>query len=155
MAASTITIQGLLTPGAADAFIQAAINTGLTGQDNTAFRIKEILLDYPSPIQGANIQTFDFQITRGSKAALVNYSDTSLIIRDARATVTTTTGSMFVDRVKDFVPQGDLIIVESAIYLGFKTSAAGAVVSLGYKLVLEEIKVTADQRISILSARLP
>lgn len=152
--AQTYTIQGVLSTTTNDTYIQSTLLTGLTGTDNTAFRIKELLLEHPTVVNGVSTAS-EMQLSRGTKASMSAWTDTSLILRDKRAVQLTTSGAQFQDCVKDIVPQGDLIIVETQIFLGFKTTGFAALATLGYKLVLEEIKISADQRISILSSRLP
>jgi uncharacterized protein (DUF342 family) len=153
--AQTFTIQGKLSTIANDTFIQIAIATGLTGTDNTAFRIKEFLIEHavsPSAILNADSEV---QLTRGTKAALVDYSDTSLIVRDKKSVRGTTSGCAFVSPVTDLVPQSDIIVVETQLFLAYKTTSYAALATMQYKILLEEIKISADQRISILSSRLP
>ncbi len=152
MASTTYVVQGVLTETVADTFIQATLNTGLAGSDNTAFRIKEFILEHP--LMAANGAKSEVQLTRGPKAAIINYADPSLIFKDERYMYLATNGAVLQEQIKDIVPQGDLIIVEPQIYLGFKTLAAGAV-SIGYKVIFEEIKITTDQRLAIFNSRLP
>jgi len=150
---NTTVIQNTLTTTTADTFIQATIGTGLTGSDTSAFRIKELIIEYP--FLAANNAVAEYQLTRGTKVGMASWSDTSLIFKNKRALSLTTSGAVLEELVVDFVPQGDLIIVEQQIYLGFKTTSTGGIATLGYKLVLEEIKISQDQRIGILSNRLP
>jgi len=153
--AQTFQVQGILNLSANDTYTQLAVTTGLTGTDNTAFRIKELLLEHPNLNTAAALVTSEVQLTRGSKAALVDYSDTSLIIRDKRGVVGSAAGWFFQDNTKDFIPQSDLIIVETQIFLGCKTTGTGAAAKYQFKILFEEIKISADQRIAILSSRLP
>ena len=156
MANQTFVVQGILSTTANDTFIQSIVTTGLTGQDNSAFRIKEMLVEHPQlPNVLAQVKS-EWQLTRGSKSAMVNYSDTSLILRGVKYQQLAGTGfGVVYDAQQDIIPQSDLIVVETQIYLGFKTTAFAALATVQYKLILEEIKISADQRIAILSSRLP
>jgi len=151
---NTFTVQGVISTLVADTFAQLALPTGLTGNDTTAFRIKQYQFEHPQ-LANINAVKSEVQLTRGSKLSMANFLDTSLLVKDARIVALVTSGMYLQDLIKDVSPQGDIIIVEQQIYIGYKTTAQGATASLGYKLVFEEIKITADQRIAILAQRLP
>ena len=153
--ANTFVLQGVVTASANDTYTQVAVNTGLTGLDKSAFRIKDLIIEHPAFQNALGNQKSEFQITRGSKAAMVNYADSSLLIRDVRQMLLNTAGSFYADNVKELIPQGDIIIVETVIYVAMKTTLSGAIGTLQYKLLLEEINISADQRVQILSSRLP
>jgi hypothetical protein len=150
---NTFTIRGILATTVNDTFIQTVITTGLTGQDNSAFRISEIQLEHP--LLSANGSYSEMQLTRGTKAAMANFSDNSLLFKDKRGVVFVTSGMSEQQLIADYVPQGDIVVVEQQIYLGFKTTAFGALATIGYSITLEPVTVTPDERITILSQRLP
>jgi hypothetical protein len=156
MANQVFTIQGKVATSVANTFTQLALPTGLTGLDTTAFRIKELIVEHPLLDTAPAFGNSQLQITRGTKAAVADYADTSLLVRLTRAYQAS--GAAYImqyNPVDDLVPQSDIIIVETQLYLGVKTLGFVGVATFNYKMLLEEVKITADQRISILSSRLP
>ena len=151
---NTFVAQGVIATITNDTYIERALPTGLTGNDNTAFRIKEFIFEHPILGTG-NGNRSEVHIARGTKVGIALYSDTSLLVKDSRTMTLTTSGAVVQQPIVDVSPLGDIIIVESQIFLGFKTTAFAGLASLGYKIIFEEIGIATDVRIAILAQRLP
>lgn len=150
--AIVIVLQGIITESANDTFTQISLTTGLTGNESFGYRVEELDLEFPSL---AGNSTHEAQLTRGTKLAMANFSDASLILREKLTTFTTTSGAAVYSPIRNLVPKADLIIVEPTIYLAYKSTGQAGVGPMGYRLALSQFKVSDAERITLLSNRLP
>lgn len=151
---ATTTLITAVAQGSADAFAQGTINTGLSGSDNSAFRVIGMLVELPTFVGITGNQEVEFSIARASKAAMPLLSDDDVVFKFKRRLNAATSGVAVFDLVEEIVPENEILLIESQIYVQFDTAATTATNSLVLRLIVEDAKVTTDQRIAILQSRI-
>ncbi len=124
-----------LTQGGADAFIQAAIATALSGQTKVAYRLASLEVEWPRfpQVDQANHQ---LSLTRKSFAAMsasMLLEKSTIFARTRQVVLATAVGTYAYDRTERFTwsDEDAPIIVEDPIYAQFD-SAATALVNVCY-----------------------
>lgn len=152
--AGTVTLLASVTQGAADAFAQATINTGLSAILNTGYTIKQIEYELPNTGTVATSWSQELALSRASKASMATLADDDLLFRKKFSTfVSTAAGFVIWENVGIYVPQGEIILIEEQIYLQFDSNASTLSGTAIMKITCEPIKVTDAQRIAILQSR--
>lgn len=147
-----------LTQGSADAFIQANMATALSGQTKTAYRVREILIEWgvagSSQGQGVfNGGVWELCLTRKTQAAMPVITDKSVIAKFKRASAITTSGASILDTISRYVysEDDDLIIVEDPVYWQLDTAGTAltnvAQVRVGY----QEVSISEVDRLTLIT----
>jgi len=72
-------VVGSVTQGSADAFAEAEIATALSGQTSRAFRVREIMVEFPAFTTTAS--SIELTLTRRSMSAIPLITDRNVIAR--------------------------------------------------------------------------
>lgn len=146
-----ISLFGTVTQGAADAFVQGQINTGLSVASKDAYLIKAITLEFVTTALSTTDQSnYEIALSRVSKAAMPNTYDNDVLYKWKRATRLTTSGALVQDLVVVIVPDNEIKVIEGIIYLDFDSNATGGVNQLVVRIDCELTTVSDAERISIL-----
>lgn len=124
--AATTPLAFALTQGSADAFVQASVLTGLSG--NTAYNVRQVFseLTNSAAISGTNVDAvWEMAITRRSKAAMPNLADTDVIWKRSLAVLYTTSGHVLVPLTEVWTPQLEVPIVEDTLYAQLDSNGSG------------------------------
>lgn len=148
---------GSATQGSADAFVEAQIATALTGIGNVAFRMRELLIELSSPnvLVGGNAD-LQVQLTRRTKAAIVNVNDRDLIAKIGLTGRFTTSGRWVAPDVfrQTFSEDDELLIVEDPLYLALDSTGTSAAQSAWVRIGYERVSISAVDRLTLLTQSL-
>lgn len=156
-------LYGLCTQGANDAFVQATIQTGLTGLTKTAYRVKQIGFDLvlPAvpyfPTNNVAVQDIEIALTRRSKTDVVTYADPDLIHkwRYGCAVFTGVGTPPYLECSQVWIPSGDpVLIVEDALYAQLDTTATSATWSTYVFIDYDVVTISELDRLSLLTQSL-
>lgn len=138
----------------ADGFITVPINTGLTSAGGAGYRLVQISAELPflNNVQGSNVE---FALSRANKTvAIPNILDDDILYKDKRYCAFNTSGGNIQDLISVERPADDILIIEEQIFLLFDSALTTIINSIQLKLTMETVKVSTDQRLSILQSRL-
>lgn len=144
-----------IVQGSADAYIEGEIVTGLQAIGSLAYRLLKCTIGWPTlPIGAATSQ--EFQISRTSKAAIAEVNDRDIILSRRRDIKMTTSGAVLNDkRVEEITfPVSDesgIIIVEDPIYIAFDSGSTSLTSTLYFQMVVEQIKISEVDRLTLLA----
>jgi len=136
-----------ITQGGADAFVQATMETALTGQTKQAYKVLEIQIENAnanSIFFGAGVaEEWEIALSRRSKAAIPEISDVDVIKKFKFGTTYQTAVGQGVqpDGILLWQPPAGLepIVVEDPLYIQLDSNATGlthsAIVVVTYELV--------------------
>lgn len=151
--ASKIILTASVTQGAANAFAQVSINTGLLASGSIGYRIDQIQWEFP-PTMATGLE-WEAGLSRASKVAMPTLADDDLLWKDKFiALQQSAVGFNFIDTVKEYRPAEDLILIEEAVYFMIDSAAMAAAGTAIVRLACSQVKVTTDERIAILQSRL-
>lgn len=145
-----------LVQGAANAFIQGTINTGLSVTGNQGYRLDQLTIETSDNGHGgAGFSVWEWALSRASKAAMPTLADDDVLIKDKFAgKVGTDVGWIPLPGILELRPEQDIIIIEDVIYGMFKTLNLAAASTVILVLDVSPVKVTTDERIAILQSRI-
>lgn len=137
--------------GAADAFVEASVVTGLQGTQSS-YRLRELLLELP-PMSSAAANDMQVQINRRSKAAIASISDPDVIFNfREQIQWATAVGILRRERSLRFVfsEDEDVRIVEETLYLDVDSASTGAANTIVVRLGVETVRISETDRLSLL-----
>jgi hypothetical protein len=125
-----------LTQGSADAFIQGSVITGL--QAKQAYRLDGIAFSLSEASMAAlsATGTWDYRVTltRRSKAALPEITDTDVIASYSLANGFTTSGAYMFTGDYYWKPDVEIPLVEEIIYAQLDSTAIGAAITVNLRM---------------------
>jgi hypothetical protein len=143
------------TQGSADAFVQAEMATALSGIGNVAYRVREVLFEFSSIINGVS-SDIAACIARRSKAAMPNVTDRDVLVKIWMQVKFTTSGAQNQHQVQrlTFTEDDELLVVEDPLYL-VVDSASTALSNVVYaRIGYERVSISALDRLSLLTQSL-
>lgn len=143
---------GTVTQGAADAFANAIINTGIVTSGKQGLAIRNIFLEQVTNVpaaMGADM-SYEYALSRVVKAAMPTIFDNDVVWKRKWETSIQTSGAVLVDSVYQFAPNYDIILVESSLNFMIDTNGTAAVNTAVIRLDCEVVTVSDALRISIL-----
>jgi len=145
---------GSVTQGGADAFAQAALQTGLEGQTRIGWKV--LGLDFEIPrIPGIMAATnIELALSRRTKAAMPNITDLDVIKKIKLGEEGTTSGLMATTNIINWVPDGEVIIVEPSLYFLVDSNATTLTQTVYFRLEYELVTLTEVERLSLLTRSL-
>ena len=122
-------LSGRAVQGGADAFKELAITTNLDPANGYAYEIKKIEFCYENfAFVAANFQELDVVLSRDTKAAIPELSDTDVMYKFHKELgFATAVGFYDLSLAWEYVPTGGMYIVEPTIYLQIDSAATAAV----------------------------
>lgn len=121
-----------MTQGSADAFVQGSVLTGLSGR--SAYNIRAFYMEITSPQTYAGNLSADSSlevvITRRSKTAVTTLADVDVLHKWSFINALTTSGEIFFEATKVYVPELEVPIVEETLYAHVDSSAIGAALTV-------------------------
>jgi len=132
----------------ADGFVSVPINTGL-GQGNVGFSLQSILAEWPF-FTAANLSNMEWCLSRVNKASMPTVVDNDILVKQKRHLLYGGSGAFMYDLVQEYVPDSDIIIIESVIYLLFDTNLSAVVNTVNLAIDVDTVKVSDSERITIL-----
>lgn len=149
-------LRGVVTQGGADAFAQASVTTGLSGETRKAYRVIEITVEWTG-VPDANNDVIECQMTRKSFAAMTNVADKALIFKRREILLLTTSGAVITSYVRNYQFDHDagdrFLIVEDPLYIAIDSTAVGTL-SMYYDIAYEEVTISEQARLELLVASL-
>lgn len=145
---------GAATQGSADAFVQAEVATALTGQNQRAFRVGEILFELSTALAfNADLQAV---LSRRSKAAMPALTDRDVIAKWDLTTKLTTSGAVVTSRnVRfTFTEDDELLIVEDPVYLIVDSTGTGLANTVNCRIGYTSVSISAVDRLTLLTQSL-
>jgi hypothetical protein len=147
-----------VTQGGADAFaISAAFDTGLSGQTQRAYRVRELLFEFPRPSAGAITNTNqELALCRRTKTAMPVITDKDVIAKVAWRVEIATSGAYLLDAVKRsaFTEDDELLIVEDSLYLAIDSNATTLTSTAYCRIGYELVNISAVDRLTLLTQSL-
>jgi hypothetical protein len=144
-----------LVQGSADAFVQGSVLTGLTG--NQAYALlgvaKEILNAATLMTAAADFE-ISMALTRRSKAAMPNISDSDVIWKSVLAFNFTTSGVTELTLTEYWKPDLEIPIVEETIYAQLDSTGTGAVQSAILRMDVEVDTMSPIDRLNLITRSL-
>ena len=151
---SAVVLRGSVTQGAANAYVQTSMLTGLSAGGNDALLVKEIVLEVVGVAPGAAaITEMEFALTRATKAAMVVISDDDLIWKNRFSNYYAASFMPELGLVR-FVPQVDLVLIEDTVYFSFDSSNLAALTTAYLNVLAMPATVTESEKVGILLSRL-
>jgi len=141
-----------ITMGAADAFIEGVIPTGIIPANGMAFQLLKLELLFQTTLSGISADGYViWALTRDTKAAMAYYDDDDVILADGFDNALTTSGQVILPRrhVYDF-PEG-VYIVEPNLYVQNLSGATGSAIHTHWRLWYEEVKLTEVEILRLLN----
>jgi hypothetical protein len=147
------TLQGTVVQGGADAFVQSSIVTALAGQSRQAYRVLglHVEIDRFFMAAGANIEV---AFTRRTKAAMPLISDVDVVHKFKWGMEFTTSGGFNQYAIGDWIPAGDVIIVEDPLYVQLDSNATTGTHTVAWQLEYEIITLSEVDRLNLLARSL-
>jgi hypothetical protein len=144
-------LRGTITQGGADAFVQAQITTGLSGETRKAYRVRDLVIEYLSTI-GGNAGSVEISFSRKSLAAMPALSDKHCIWRsEIRLSVLTSVGVFQSDdMIRQTFEDDEFLIVEDPLYMQLDSTGTGATNVATFALGYEEVAIADDDRLELL-----
>lgn len=140
--------------GAADAFVAATLNTGINVAANGAYRIKEIMWEFPT-LNAAASPNIEWALSRASKTSMPTLADDDILFKNKRVCYQQTgVGFQWLENVLIYTPQEDIILIEEQVFILLDSNATGLANTMVGRLTVEAAKVSTDERIAILQSRI-
>jgi len=144
----------VLTQGSADAFVQASEATGIDPGAGKGWLLTRVETWFPiaSNLQGMSADAaVHFALTRDSKAALSDLSDSDVIFCDGFSNALTTSGEVVVPNLYvNVLPEGT-VIVEPTIYAHLDSTATGLTMTAHMRIYYEEVRLSEIEILRMLS----
>lgn len=158
-----------LTQGGADAFIEASVNTGLSGITNQAIRILRASIEFDGaaarPFSAvAAQQDVEFAMTRRSKSSMPAITDQQVILKKHHGlTVGTAVGYFLQDSILTWeapnveaekLDDGAILVIEDPVYLQLDSTATGYTLVGSVRIEYDTVRITTEDRIRLLELSL-
>lgn len=147
-------ISNIVTQGAADAYAQAEISTGLANVTNRCFRIRRI--EWFMVALASADSNLQLSLCGRSLAAFDLFDNATLAAIWKQVELTTSGSPVY-----ELYPNGvnydrdmDLLIVEESLFLQVDSNGTGAANTCGIRIWVEDRTITTTERLSIQAARL-
>lgn len=141
-----------LTQGAADAFVQSSLSTGLSGKQ--AFRLVGYWFQFTGNYGTTNLSEVSFALTRRSKTAVPLASDTDVIDLFGWQALFATSGLLIRDRIFYRRMEVDTPIVEDTIYAQLDSTSTGNTNSCVVRLDVELDSMSEIDRLNLITRSL-
>lgn len=145
-------ITGSALQGGADAYVEASINTALTGQTRQGYNVTRITFEGANwAFGGSGVFEYEVALSRRSKAAMPDIDDPDVILKWAPAFRLSTSGGFQGDKIIEFLPPDrSMIIVEDPIYLELDSNNTAGANNVIAVIEFEVITLSEVDRLSIL-----
>lgn len=140
------------TQGSADAFAQGSCATGLTGR--LAYNLKGIAFEFTAKRNFVNQSRLQLRLTRRSKAALPNISDTDVIWAWDEVAAYVTSGGAFGVQCGYFTFPLDMPIVEEFLYLQIDSDLTAVSNGVIVRLDVEQDTISDVDRLNLIARSL-
>lgn len=143
-----------LTQGSNDAFVQGSVLTGLTGRQ--AYNLKQITMEFTN-IEGAslvNVSSVELAITRRSKTAIPNMSDSDVIAKYKFGFRLTTSGAVLQPSIIVLPMQVETPIVEETVYAQLDSTLMGITLVAVARLEVEIDTMSDIDRLNLITRSL-
>ncbi len=143
-----------LTQGGADAFVQAEEITGIDPSSGQGWLLKRLEVQFPlaSGLQGLSADSgVQFGLTRDTKVAVSDLSDSDTIMTDGFFNALTTSGELFVpDLFVYHFPDG-VLVVEPSLFAHLDSSSTGLTLTANMRLYYETVKLSEVEILRMLT----
>lgn len=148
-----ITLNVQATQGAADAFVQASVQTLVSPGGSDGLLMLGAQVEFGSGIGGSANR--ELVLSRGSKTSMPSIIDDDVIFKYKEVSLLTTSGQVY-ENMTPFIPLPPqaIIVVESYLFLDLDSNATAAVQTATLLMWFEKVVLTAEEKNAILSARL-
>ena len=144
-----------MTQGSADAFVQGSVLTGISGRQ--AYNVRRFALQLVNAAALSAIAA-DYEITvaitRRSKTAIPNISDSDVIWMSSFYVAATTSGVVYVPAYTEFTPDYETPIVEETIYAQLDSTATGVAVNAIVRLEVDIDTMSDIDRLNLITRSL-
>ena len=138
-----------LVQGAADAFVEGAIVTGLIPADGLAIKLTraEIFL----PLTAQTNWTREWAFARDTKLAVPTIADPDTLYSDGDEMNFTTSGNTVVNRRKEIIFPDGVYVVEPNIYVTLDSSTTGLANQVSFRIFYESVKLSEVEILRLLN----
>ena len=144
------------TQGAANAFVQGSVLTGLSGRN--AYNVKAIAFDITPIITigdiWAAVSVLEMTVSRRSKVAIPTLADVDVIHRFTLVSDINTSGAVITPMTFYFYPQIEVPIVEDTVYLQLDTNGIASAVTGIVRLEVELDTMSDIDRLNLIARSL-
>lgn len=143
------------TQGSADAFVEASVSTGLSG--NLAFNARQFQYQLKNASGLAGLGTdceIQWSLTRRSKAAMPTLDDSDVIYKGGFVMAVVTSGIALLPTEGSFTPLVDIPIVEETLYLQLDSTGTAATLAICVVMSVESDSISDIERLRIISRSL-
>lgn len=141
-----------VTQGSNDAFAEAEVQTGLSGQTDRAYRIRRIIWEFPAVV-GASGYNIQGSLTRQSQASLPNIQEASLLDAVSRyLALSTAVGFTIYENIVEhlFAEELNVLVVEDPIYIQIDSNASSTTNTLRAVIEYETVQISISDRLALL-----
>lgn len=145
-----------LTEGSADAFVQGSVLTGLSGRQ--AYNVRAFYLEFPTPqTLAGNLSadsSIEVTITRRSKTAIPNLTDSDVLHKWSFINSLTTSGEVFFEATRLYMPDLEVPVVEETLYAQLDSSAIGVALVAIVRMDVEIDTMSDIDRLNLITRSL-
>lgn len=140
-----------LTQGAADAFVEGAITTGIDPKDGIGYKVTRIETIRSLVLSSANGNITEWSICRDSKTAVAKLNDDECLFSAAWG-VRNAAGSTFRDdlRAEYSLPDG-IVVVEPNIWVQLDSNLTAQAQTVDFRLWYDEVKLSEVEILRLLN----
>lgn len=159
-----------ITQGAADAFVENQINTGLSGITNQAIRLLRVDVEFDAaaavrPFAGAGAaQDVEISLTRRGKSASPLITDNQVLMKIHRGLqLWTAVGIAIFDQILSWsapapdatkLDDGAVLVIEDPVYLQLDSFGTGVALVGSCRIEYDTVKITTEDRLRLLELSL-
>lgn len=141
------------TQGGADAFVQAQVDTEIIPADGMGKRITAIeLLFTPNFLLSVAADAYvKWSLSRDTKTAIGEYSDTDIVYGDGIEFTFLTSGAGVNRHNQMWIPPVGIFLVEPIIYAQLDSNATGNTITANWRIHYEDVKLSEVEILRLLN----
>lgn len=151
-----VVLRAQITQGAANAFAQASLLTGLSSTGNDALIISEIQVEFPDTLNAAaGLVTSEFALSRASKAAMPTIFDDDVLFKFKQSEILGAAASTYENPgVFIYVPPQEIVLIEDTVFAMVKSLNNNAAYTFNLRITAQPATVTESEKVGILLTRI-
>jgi hypothetical protein len=142
-----------VTQGAADAFIQTTIPTGIISSEGMILKLSMVEVKFPASTFSALAQDFwvGWSLTRDTKTTIVNYNDSDCLMAGGIEALLVTSGYMLVPIDHQYAPPDGIYVAEPNLYFQLDSTGTGLALTCYVRAHYTEVKATEVEILRLLN----
>lgn len=151
----SVILRGSAVQGAANAFVQSNLLTGLVTSGTDALVVKQFTFEVPAIVVAAAGNTeIELVVSRASKAAMPNIFDDDILFKHKWTVNVGAGGTYHQQPVVQFVPPYEIVTIEDTLFFDVKTLNCNAAITAYVSLVCQPASVTDSEKVGLLLTRI-